>query len=75
MPTHPYPLSRGEINFQSEVELIPFQGRARVGLNEGTMMRKIIPYKHELVKKARELRNNATLSERMLWKYLKRKQL
>ncbi|MCB9059634.1 MAG: endonuclease domain-containing protein [Calditrichae bacterium] len=39
------------------------------------MMRKIIPYKHELVKKDRELRNNATLSERMLWKYLKRKQL
>ena len=35
----------------------------------------IIPYKHDLVEKARKLRNNATFTERMLWKYLKRKQM
>ena len=39
------------------------------------MKKKIIPYQHHLVEKARELRNNATFSERMLWKYLKRKQI
>lgn len=34
----------------------------------------IIPYRQELVKRARELHNNATFSERVLWKHLKRKQ-
>ena len=35
----------------------------------------IIPYKHNLVEKARQLRNNATFSERLLWKHLKGKQI
>jgi len=35
----------------------------------------IQPYDQSLVKRARELRNNATFSERVLWKHLKRKQL
>jgi very-short-patch-repair endonuclease len=35
----------------------------------------IIPYKHNLVEKAQQLRNNATFSERLLWKHLKRKQI
>ena len=39
------------------------------------MKSKIIPYKSHLVAKARQLRNNATFSERRLWKSLKGKQL
>jgi very-short-patch-repair endonuclease len=35
----------------------------------------ILKYKPELVARARELRNNATYSERFLWRYLKRKQI
>jgi len=35
----------------------------------------IIPYKHNLIEKARQLRNNATFSERLLWKHLKGKQI
>jgi len=35
----------------------------------------IIPYNHNFVEKARELRNNSTYTERLLWKYLKRKRL
>jgi len=35
----------------------------------------IQPYDQSLVKRAHELRNNATFSERVLWKHLKRKQL
>ena len=35
----------------------------------------IIPYKYNLVEKARQLRNNATFSERLLWKHLKGKQI
>ena len=35
----------------------------------------IIPYKNHLVEKARQLQNNATFSERLLWKHLKRKQI
>jgi len=35
----------------------------------------IIPYKHSLVDKARQLRNTATYSEKLLWKHLKRKQI
>ncbi len=37
--------------------------------------KKIIPYEHHLVEKAKELRKNSTYSERILWKYLKGKQL
>ncbi len=37
--------------------------------------KKIIPYRHDLVEKARYLRNNATFSERLLWKHLKKSQL
>jgi very-short-patch-repair endonuclease len=37
--------------------------------------KEIIPYKHTLVEKARQLRNNATFSEKLLWKYLKGKQI
>ena len=37
--------------------------------------KKIIPYDPKLVEKARELRKNSTYSERLLWKYLKGKQL
>ena len=37
--------------------------------------REIIPYKNNLVEKARQLRNNATFSERLLWKNLKGKQI
>jgi len=35
----------------------------------------IIPYRSDLVKKARELRNNSTPAEKRLWKYLKGKQI
>ena len=35
----------------------------------------IIPYNHDLVEKAKELRKNSTYSERVLWKYLRRKQI
>ena len=37
--------------------------------------KKIIPYNPELVALARELRNNPTFSECVLWKHLKRKQM
>ena len=37
--------------------------------------KKIIPYDHALVKKAKELRKNSTYSERLLWKFLKGKQM
>ena len=39
------------------------------------MRRKIIPYKPWLKEKARELRNNSTKSEILLWTYLKGKQM
>ena len=35
----------------------------------------ILPYKKGLVARAKYLRNNPTFSERVLWKYLKQKQL
>jgi very-short-patch-repair endonuclease len=35
----------------------------------------IIPFQHHLVEKARQLRNNTTYSEKLLWKYLRNKQL
>ena len=35
----------------------------------------IIPYRSDLVEKARELRNNSTPAEKRLWKYLKGKQI
>ena len=38
-------------------------------------LKKIIPYEHHLVEKARQLRQNSTYSERLLWKYLKAKQM
>jgi len=37
--------------------------------------KEIISYKHTLVEKARQLRNNATFSERLLWKHLEGKQI
>ncbi len=37
--------------------------------------KKIIPYEHHLVEKARQLRKNSTYSERLLWKFLKLKQM
>ena len=37
--------------------------------------KEIIPYKNNLVEKARQLRNNATFSEKLLWKHLKGKQM
>ena len=39
------------------------------------MKRPIIPYNPRLKKKARERRNNSTLSEVILWKYLKGKEM
>ncbi|MCK5059044.1 MAG: endonuclease domain-containing protein [Candidatus Aminicenantes bacterium] len=39
------------------------------------MTRKIIPYKPHLVQLARELRNISTLSEVLLWQYLKKKKM
>ena len=39
------------------------------------MRRKIIPYNPKLKQLARSLRNNSTLSEVLLWKYLKGKQM
>lgn len=39
------------------------------------MKRKIIPYNPKLKEKARELRNNSTLTEIMLWQQLKGKQI
>ncbi len=38
-------------------------------------LKMIIPYEHHLVEKARQLRRNSTYSERLLWKYLKTKQM
>ncbi len=35
----------------------------------------IIPYRPELVERAKELRKNLTPAEALLWKYLKRKQI
>lgn len=35
----------------------------------------IIPYRPELVKRAKELRKSSTPAERRLWKYISRKQL
>ncbi len=35
----------------------------------------IIPYRSDLVEKARKLRNNATPGEKRLWKYISRKQI
>lgn len=35
----------------------------------------IIPYRADLIEKARELRNNSTPAEKRLWKYLRRKQM
>lgn len=40
-----------------------------------TMRRPIIPYNPKLKEKARELRNNSTKSEIILWQYLKGKQV
>ena len=39
------------------------------------MRRKIIPYNPKLIKYARELRNNSTFTEIIMWNYLKKKQL
>jgi len=39
------------------------------------IMRKILPYNPKLKQLARELRNNSTLSEVLLWKHLKSKQI
>lgn len=39
------------------------------------MRRRIIPYDHKLTARARELRNNSTLSEILLWGRLKGKQV
>ena len=36
--------------------------------------KKIIPYEHHLVEKAKKLRNNSTYSEKLLWKCLRAKQ-
>lgn len=36
---------------------------------------KIIPYKPELVERARQLRLNSTPAEKRLWKYISRKQI
>ncbi|MBN1408136.1 MAG: DUF559 domain-containing protein [Calditrichaceae bacterium] len=39
------------------------------------MRKKItLPYQPHLVDKARQLRNNCTYSEKLLWKYLRNKQ-
>ncbi|CAN5131666.1 endonuclease domain-containing protein [soil metagenome] len=35
----------------------------------------IIPYRSDLVEKARELRNSATPGEKRLWKYISRRQI
>lgn len=35
----------------------------------------VIPYKHYLVDRAKDLRKNSPYSEKLLWKYLKGKQL
>lgn len=37
--------------------------------------KRIIPYQSHLVEKARQLRNNTIYSEKLLWKYLRNKQL
>ena len=40
-----------------------------------TMRKRIFPYNPDLKEKARQLRNNSTKSEIILWKYLKGKQM
>ena len=44
-------------------------------VHTSSMKRPIIPYNPALKKKARQLRNNSTLSEVKLWAYLKGKQM
>lgn len=39
------------------------------------MRRIIIPYNPSLIEKARQLRNNSTVTEIMLWKFLKGRQM
>jgi very-short-patch-repair endonuclease len=39
------------------------------------MLKKIIPYNPELKELARQLRKNGTLSEVLLWRHLKSKQI
>ncbi len=39
------------------------------------MKRKLIPYNPEPKEKARQLRNNSTFTETILWNYLKGKQM
>lgn len=39
------------------------------------MRRRIIPYRHDLVERARQLRQRSTRTERMLWQQLKGKQV
>lgn len=39
------------------------------------MVWKILPYRSDLKDKARQLRNNSTVSEKILWKFLKKKQI
>jgi very-short-patch-repair endonuclease len=41
----------------------------------GSLRRKIIPYNHKLKQLARNLRNNSTLAEVLLWRQLKGKQV
>lgn len=44
-------------------------------LTTNFMKRKIIPYNPSLKEKARQLRNNSTVTEIMLWKFLKGRQM
>ena len=46
-----------------------------VGVTMAKKKLNIIPYNHDLVEKARKLRNNSTPAEKRLWKYLRKKQM
>lgn len=69
---------------QKFLDQLPSPGEARggsrhslekLGVNHPPARRKIIPYNPKLKERARKLRNNSTLSEIMLWKKLKGKQM
>ena len=56
--------------------VFPSLGGVRGGLKlHKTMRKKIIPYNPKLKQKARDLRNDSTLSEVLLWKHLKGRQM
>ncbi len=68
--THPYPSQEGNGGDSGEIPLLGGELKGWV-----IMRKKIIPYNPKLKELARELRNNSTLSEVLLWRCVKGKQM